>query len=49
MNRNPKDLERYSSSERANHWAVGISFMFHGMWVSQEALENGRYSVSRTS
>ena len=27
MNRNPKDLERYTSSERANHWAVGISFI----------------------
>ena len=27
MNRNPKDLVRYTSSERANHWAVGISFI----------------------
>jgi formate dehydrogenase subunit gamma len=27
MKRDPKDLERYTSSERANHWAVGISFI----------------------
>ena len=27
MIRNPKDLQRYSAHERANHWAVGISFI----------------------
>jgi formate dehydrogenase subunit gamma len=27
MKRDPKDLERYTSSERANHWAVGICFI----------------------
>jgi formate dehydrogenase subunit gamma len=27
MKRDPKDLERYTASERANHWAVGISFI----------------------
>jgi formate dehydrogenase subunit gamma len=27
MKRNAKDLERYTASERANHWAVGISFI----------------------
>jgi formate dehydrogenase subunit gamma len=27
MNRNSNDLVRYTASERANHWAVGISFI----------------------
>ena len=27
MRANPKDLVRYNASERANHWAVGISFI----------------------
>ena len=27
MIRDPKDLKRYEPSERANHWAVGISFI----------------------
>lgn len=27
MIRNPKDLTRYTAQERANHWAVGISFI----------------------
>jgi formate dehydrogenase subunit gamma len=31
MNRNPKDLQRYTASERANHWVVGISFILLGL------------------
>ena len=27
MIRDPKDLKRYSASERLNHWTVGISFI----------------------
>ena len=27
MKRNPRDLKRYTSSERANHWIVGICFI----------------------
>ena len=27
MKRNPNDLVRYTASERANHWAVGMSFI----------------------
>jgi formate dehydrogenase subunit gamma len=27
MNRNSKDLIRYTAAERGNHWAVGISFI----------------------
>lgn len=27
MQRNPRDLQRYTASERANHWAVGICFI----------------------
>ena len=27
MKRDPKDLVRYTASERANHWAVGMSFI----------------------
>lgn len=27
MIRDPKDLNRYTASERANHWVVGISFI----------------------
>jgi formate dehydrogenase subunit gamma len=27
MKRDPKDLVRYTPSERANHWAVGMSFI----------------------
>jgi formate dehydrogenase subunit gamma len=27
MIRNPKDLQRYNSQERANHWLVGICFI----------------------
>ncbi len=27
MIRNPKDLQRYTAEERANHWIVGISFI----------------------
>jgi formate dehydrogenase subunit gamma len=27
MIRDPKDLQRYTASERANHWAVGMSFI----------------------
>lgn len=27
MIRNPKDLQRYTASERSNHWVTGISFI----------------------
>ena len=27
MKRNPRDLKRYTASERANHWVVGICFI----------------------
>ena len=27
MIRDPKDLQRYTPQERANHWVVGISFI----------------------
>ena len=27
MRRNPRDLQRYTASERANHWIVGICFI----------------------
>jgi formate dehydrogenase subunit gamma len=27
MIRDPKDLQRYDASERANHWVIGISFI----------------------
>jgi formate dehydrogenase subunit gamma len=27
MIRNPKDLQRYTADERANHWVVGITFI----------------------
>ena len=27
MIRDPKDLRRYSATERANHWTVGICFI----------------------
>ena len=27
MIRDPKDLQRYTAPERANHWVVGISFI----------------------
>lgn len=27
MRRNPRDLQRYNASERANHWVVGICFI----------------------
>jgi len=27
MIRDPKDLQRYTASERANHWLVGIAFI----------------------
>ena len=27
MKANPKDLVRYTAPERANHWAVGMSFI----------------------
>lgn len=27
MKRNPRDLQRYTASERANHWIVGICFI----------------------
>ena len=27
MIRNPRDLKRYTASERANHWVVGICFI----------------------
>ena len=27
MKRNPRDLKRYTASERANHWIVGICFI----------------------
>ncbi|QEL64481.1 formate dehydrogenase subunit gamma [Oryzomicrobium terrae] len=27
MKRDPNDLQRYTASERANHWVVGISFI----------------------
>lgn len=27
MKRNPRDLQRYNASERANHWIVGICFI----------------------
>lgn len=27
MRRNPRDLQRYTASERANHWVVGICFI----------------------
>ncbi|HZX32708.1 MAG TPA: formate dehydrogenase subunit gamma [Rhodocyclaceae bacterium] len=31
MIRDPKDLQRYDASERANHWTVGISFILLGL------------------
>lgn len=31
MIRDPKDLQRYNASERANHWTVGISFILLGL------------------
>jgi len=31
MIRNPKDLQRYTASERANHWVVGICFILLGL------------------
>ncbi len=31
MIRDPKDLVRYTASERANHWSVGISFILLGL------------------
>lgn len=31
MIRNPKDLQRYNASERANHWVIGISFILLGL------------------
>src|SRR5690606_35274565 len=27
MRRNPRDLQRYTASERVNHWIVGICFI----------------------
>ncbi len=31
MIRDPKDLQRYSASERANHWLTGICFILLGL------------------
>lgn len=31
MKRDPNDLIRYTASERANHWTVGISFILLGL------------------
>lgn len=31
MIRNPKDLQRYTAQERANHWVVGITFILLGL------------------
>jgi formate dehydrogenase subunit gamma len=31
MIRNPRDLQRYTASERANHWVVGICFILLGL------------------
>ena len=31
MKRDPNDLVRYTASERANHWLVGISFILIGL------------------
>jgi formate dehydrogenase subunit gamma len=31
MKRNPNDLVRYTASERANHWVVGMSFILLGL------------------
>ena len=31
MKRNPRDLQRYTASERANHWIVGICFILLGL------------------
>jgi len=31
MRRNPRDLQRYTSGERANHWIVGICFILLGL------------------
>jgi len=31
MNRNPKDLVRYTPAERFNHWAVGMCFILLGL------------------
>ena len=31
MKRNPRDLKRYTASERANHWIVGICFILLGL------------------
>ncbi len=31
MKRNPRDLPRYTASERANHWIVGICFILLGL------------------
>ncbi len=31
MIRNPRDLQRYTAQERANHWVVGITFILLGL------------------
>lgn len=31
MKRNPRDLDRYTASERANHWVLGICFILLGL------------------
>jgi len=31
MRRNPRDLQRYTASERLNHWVVGICFILLGL------------------
>ncbi|THF62084.1 formate dehydrogenase subunit gamma [Pseudothauera rhizosphaerae] len=31
MIRNPRDLQRYTASERANHWVLGICFILLGL------------------
>ena len=31
MQRDPRDLVRYTPSERLNHWIVGISFILLGL------------------
>ena len=31
MKRNPRDLQRYTAFERANHWIVGICFILLGL------------------
>ena len=59
MIRNPRDLKRYTASERANHWVVGICFILLALsglalsilrcirWCICSAAAPGRASYTR--